>query len=89
MTEQINAWSIQRTIPLTFILAFVLQTAGLIWAASTHSSDIQQNRRDIDALELQVTSLQNIMQQQAVSLARIDESHEIRDVNLLCKVLDV
>ena len=73
MIEQ-NPWSLQRTIPLTFLLALAVQGAAIVWSASMMSSDIKKNTQDIAVLEVRVNQLTDVLQTQAVSLARIDEN---------------
>lgn len=82
MTEQtINSpWSLQRTIPLTLILGLVTQAAAIIWTSSQMASDISKNAEKIAVLELQFSKLEDSVQAQAVSMARIDENIKgIRD----------
>jgi len=76
MTEQtINSpWSLQRTIPLTLILGLVTQAAAIIWTSSQMASDISKNAEKIAVLELQFSKLEDSVQAQAVSMARIDEN---------------
>ena len=76
MTGQtINSpWSLQRTIPLTLILGLVTQAAAIIWTSSQMASDISKNAEKIAVLELQFAKLEDSVQAQAVSMARIDEN---------------
>ena len=76
MTGQtINSpWSLQRTIPLTLILGLVTQAAAIIWTSSQMASDISKNAEKIAVLELQFSKLEDSVQAQAVSMARIDEN---------------
>ncbi len=76
MTEQtINSpWSLQRTIPLTLILGLVTQAAAIIWTSSQMASDVSKNAEKIAVLELQFSKLEDSVQAQAVSMARIDEN---------------
>ena len=71
MTEQ-NPWSLQRTIPLTFLLALALQGAAIVWSASMMSSDIKKNTQDIAEVQGRLKLLETTIQGQAVSLATID-----------------
>ena len=76
MTGQtINSpWSLQRTIPLTLILGLVTQAAAIIWTSSQMASDISKNAEKIAVLELQFSKLEDSVQAQAVSMARLDEN---------------
>lgn len=73
MSEE-NQWSLQKTIPLTFLFALAVQGAAIVWSASMMSSDIKKNTQDIAVLEVRVNQLTDVLQTQAVSLARIDEN---------------
>ena len=75
-----SPWSLQRTIPLTLILGLVTQAAAIIWTSSQMASDISKNAEKIAVLELQFSKLEDSVQAQAVSMARIDENIKgIRD----------
>ena len=69
-----SPWSLQRTIPLTLILGLVTQAAAIIWTSSQMASDISKNAEKIAVLELQFSKLEDSVQAQAVSMARIDEN---------------
>ena len=75
-----SPWSLQRTIPLTLILGLVTQAAAIIWTSSQMASDISKNAEKIAVLELQFSKLEDSVQAQAGSMARIDENIKgIRD----------
>ena len=67
-------WHLSKSIPVTFILAIVGQTAALVWFIAALSSDIESNAREIVRHESRLIVLENIVQSQAVTMARIDEN---------------
>jgi len=67
-------WHLSKSIPVTFILAIVGQTAALVWFIAALSGDIENNAREIVRHESRLIVLENIVQSQAVTMARIDEN---------------
>lgn len=67
-------WHLSKSIPVTFILAIVGQTAALVWFIAALSSDIENNAREIVRHESRLIALEKIVQSQAVTMARIDEN---------------
>jgi len=75
-----NQWHLNKSVPVTFIFAIALQTIALIWFVATLRNDVDTNRDRILRNEVRVESLEDIVQGQAVTLARIDENLKaIRD----------
>lgn len=72
MTDQ--PWHLNKSIPLTFILAIVGQTVALVWFVSSLNSDIQSNTREIVRHETRLIALEGIVQIQAVTMGRMDEN---------------
>ena len=56
------------------IFGLIVQGAAIVWTVSMMMSDIQENRKDIGEMQLRVSSLENAVHEQALSLARIDEN---------------
>ena len=67
-------WHLSKTVPVTFILAIVTQTAALVWFVSALNSGVQANAKDIVRHDTRIETLQNIVQGQAVALGRMDEN---------------
>jgi hypothetical protein len=67
-------WHLNRSIPLTFILAIIGQTIALVWFVSSLNSSIESNTRDIMRHEARINTLEKVVQQQAVTMGRIDEN---------------
>ena len=78
MTE--NQWHLSKSVPVTFILAIIAQTIALIWFVATLRSDVDMNQQQILRHEVRLETVEDIVQNQAVMLARIDENLKaIRD----------
>ena len=69
-----DSWHLSKSIPLTFVLAIIGQTIALVWFVSDLNNDIQTNTREIVRHETRLIALDNIVQTQAVTMARIDEN---------------
>ena len=70
-------WHLNKSVPITFILAIVCQTIALIWFVATLRNDVDNNRANILRNEVKVESLSNLVQDQSVLLARIDENLKV------------
>ena len=78
---QNESWHLSKSVPITFIIAVVAQTVALVWYVSTLDAAVESNSRDIIRNETRVSSLEKTVQQQAVTLARIDANLEaIRNI---------
>lgn len=73
MTEPTN-WHLSKSIPLTFVLAIIGQTIALVWFVSSLNSEIQTNAREIVRHETRIIALEQMVQAQSVTMARIDEN---------------
>ena len=71
MTE---SWHLSKSIPLTFLLAIVAQTVGLVWYVSTLDASVTTNAREIARHEVRIIEIEKTSQLQAVMLGRIDEN---------------
>lgn len=73
-----SQWHMSKSVPITFILAIAAQTVALIWFVATLRNDVDNNSVRLERVETvydtRMTSLENIVQNQAVMLARIDEN---------------
>jgi len=71
MTE---SWHLSKSVPVTLIVAIVLQTISLVWYVSSLDSAVKNNARDLVRQETRINTLEKTVQSQAVSLGRIDEN---------------
>jgi hypothetical protein len=69
-----DSWHLSKSVPITFIVAIIMQTAALVWYVSTLDSAIKQNAKDILRNETRLDSIESIVQSQAVTLGRMDEN---------------
>lgn len=73
-------WHLSRSVPITFIFAIFMQTIALIWFVATLRNDVDNNRTEIVRIETRTSQLEQVVQSQALTLARIDENLKaIRD----------
>ena len=72
MEEQ--PWHLSKTVPVSFILAIITQTAALVWFVSALNSGVEANAKDIVRHDTRIETLQTIVQGQAVALGRMDEN---------------
>jgi len=81
MSDKDESWHLNKSVPLTFILAIALQTFFLVAYISNMNSSVELNTRDIARHEIRLASLEKTTQQQAITLGRIDENIKaIRDM---------
>jgi len=73
MSDQ-DSWHLSKSVPVTFIVAIIFQTAALVWYVSTLDSAIKQNQKDILRNETRLDTVERIVQNQAVTLGRMDEN---------------
>ncbi len=76
-----ESWHLSKSVPITFIVAIVMQTVALVWYVSTLDAAIKTNNRDLTKHETRLETLEKTVQSQAVTLGRIDENLKaIRDI---------
>lgn len=67
-------WHLNKNVPIMFLLALGLQFIYFVNFISTLDSRIITNEKEIYRQEARLTSIETIVQAQAVSLGRIDEN---------------
>ena len=72
--EQNNSWHLSKSVPVSLIVALVLQAAAIVWTVSQMQSNIEANANSIERIEIRTEKLELAVQGQAVALARIDEN---------------
>jgi len=65
---------INNNLSIGLILGLITQGAAIVWTVSMMMSDIESNRKDITETQIRVSRLEASVQNQAVSMARIDEN---------------
>ena len=72
MNEQ--EWHLSKSVPLTFVVAIFLQTVSLVWYVSSMDNNIKNNEKELLRQDVRLSSLEDVVQSQALTLARIDEN---------------
>lgn len=79
MTEE-DPWHFNKSIPFTLVFAIACQTVALIWFVSSLSSDIESAKKELVRQDTRISTLEVVVQGQAITLARMDENIKaIRD----------
>jgi type VI protein secretion system component VasK len=73
MTDN-ESWHLSKSVPITLIFGLITQGAAIVWTVSMMMGDIERNRTDIRQIEERVTIISDIVHNQAVAMARIDEN---------------
>ena len=69
-----DSWHLIKSVPITLIFGLLVQGAAIVWTVSMMMSDIENNREEIIVLEKRIGRIEVSVQNQAISLARIDEN---------------
>ena len=69
-----ESWHLSKSVPATFVLAIAVQTVGLVWYMSSLDALVENNVREIARHETRLIALENVVQTQAVTMARMDEN---------------
>jgi hypothetical protein len=73
MVDQ-DAWHVSKSVPATLLFGLLTQAAAIVWTVSMMLSDIESNQSDIIEMQMRLGALEEIVQSQAVAMARIDEN---------------
>ena len=71
MTDS-ESWHLSKSVPLTLIVGLITQGAAIVWTVSMMMGDIETNTKDIDMFNQRIGEIEDMVQTQAVSMARID-----------------
>lgn len=69
-------WHLSKSVPATLIFGLVTQGAAIVWTVSMMMGDIDRNTQTLTSFDKRVTKVEDMVQQQAVSMARIDANIE-------------
>lgn len=76
-----ESWHLSKSVPLSLIAAIAAQTLGIVWYISSLDSSVEVNAREIARHEVRIQAIEKTAQDQAITLARIDENlNAIRDI---------
>lgn len=73
MNEQ-EPWHLSKSVPVTLIFAILCQTVALIWFVASLSNDVAANKLLNAKQDAKIESLEAVVQNQAVTMARMDEN---------------
>ena len=74
MPTREEGWHLSKSVPATLLFGLVTQAAAIVWTVSMMMADIQQNTEKLISFSERVSKVENMVQSQAVSMARIDEN---------------
>ena len=74
MTHTQEGWHLSKSVPATLLLGLVTQAAAIVWTVSMMMADIQSNTEKLMNFSERVSKVEDMVQNQAVSMARIDEN---------------
>lgn len=70
-------WHLSKSVPLSIILAVIVQTVTLVWFIAGLNASILQNTRDLIRHETRIEALEGSAQSQAIAIARMDENIQV------------
>ena len=73
---QSEGWHISRSVPATLLLGLITQAGAIIYIVSMMMADIEKNQQDIVEFNQRVSKVEQLVQTQAISMARIDVNIE-------------
>lgn len=76
MADTSDGWHIAKSVPATLLIGLITQAGAIVWTVSMMMSDIQENQTDIVEFGQRISKVEQLVQSQAVSMARIDVNIE-------------
>lgn len=67
-----ESWHLSKSVPATLIVGLITQGAAIVWTVSMMMGDIETNTKDIDMFNQRIKEIEDMVQTQAVAMARID-----------------
>ena len=67
-------WHLSKSVPLTFFVGIFFQTIALVWYVSSLDNSIQNNEKELLRQDTRLSTVEQTVQAQALTLARIDEN---------------
>jgi len=67
-----DSWYLNKSVPVTFVFALATQAIALVWFFAELDSNIEANTKQVTQHDARLSQLEQLVQGQAVSLARID-----------------
>ena len=72
--DNTTEWHLSKSVPLTFVIAIFFQTLALVWYVSSMDNSISNNEKELLRQDVRLNALEDVVQSQALTLARIDEN---------------
>lgn len=69
-----ESWHLSKSVPITLIFGLITQGAAIVWTVSMMMGDIEANRMNIGKLDVRIEKVEDMVHEQALALARIDEN---------------
>jgi len=67
-------WHLSKSVPLTFVVGIFMQTILLVWYVSSLDNNIHNHEKELVRQDTRISTLEQTVQAQALTLARIDEN---------------
>ena len=67
-------WHLSKSVPLTFVVGIFMQTLLLVWYVSSLDNSIHNHEKELVRQDTRISTLEQTVQSQALTLARIDEN---------------
>ena len=74
--EPTEGWHSCRSVPATLLLGLITQAVAIVYVVSMMMADIEKNQQDIVEFNQRVSKVEQLVQTQAVAMARIDVNIE-------------
>ena len=69
-----DSWGVSKNVPITVLIAIGAYTVTAIWFFADLQNGVTSNKERIIRDEARIEILENLVQSQAISMARIDEN---------------
>jgi len=79
-------WHLSKSVPLTFSVGIFFQTIALVWYVSSLDHSIQNNEKELLRQDTRLSTVEQTVQSQALTLARIDEN--IKSIRVMMEKSD-
>lgn len=74
-------WHLSKSVPVSIILAVLVQTVTLVWFLAGLDAAVGQNSRELARHDARIEVLETVVQGQSVSIARMDANIQaIREI---------
>lgn len=67
-------WGVNKNVPITVLIAVAAYTVTAIWFFADLDNSVEDNKERVIRHEARIEVLEELVQNQAISMARIDEN---------------